>query len=119
MKYTILLMGILLCGCVKEKVGGTSFDVNKLKDKWWYLSYWTGTINYRFNGDGTANIVHDYNFAVNGGINYRWKGKNDSLILLAGIFTFSEFDKWKVISINDSVLTLSKDSVEFSMYDTK
>lgn len=118
MKYALLGVIILVFGCTKE-VSKPSFDTSKLVDKWWYKPYWTGTINYRFKSDGTADMVHDYNYAVNGGINYKWKGKGDSLILLAGIFTFSEIDKWKVISISDSVLTLSKDTTQFSMMDKK
>lgn len=116
-KVLYLLLLIITFGCEKEKAKPT-YDTAKLVDKWWYLPYSTGTINHRFNTDATADIFYDYDYAINGGINYKWKGRNDSLIVLAGvIYSFSEYDKYKVISITDSVLTLSKDGIQFMMYD--
>jgi hypothetical protein len=110
----LICFSLIIYGCTKkETIQPTSFDTAKLINKWWYLPYGQGTINYKFNDGpygGSTYIVNDYPWAINGGINYKWKSRNDSLIILAGWIGFSDFEKWKIVSINDSILTYSIDT---------
>lgn len=68
---------------------------------------------YSLISDGTAYVWYNYNFAVNGGMNWEWDVKEDTLILLCGLSSFvSKCNQYHIENISDSMLTLSSDSIE-------